>query len=49
MSKIPIKKRVIKLYFQTRHSIQTIAGIMNMKKSEIGKIIQRHKKRYNIR
>ena len=49
MSKISIKKRVLKLYFQTNQGIQTIAGIMNMKKSEIGKIIQRYKKNHNIR
>ena len=49
MGKISTTKIVIKLYFQTNQGIRTIAGIMNMKKSDIGKIIQRYKKNHNIR
>ena len=49
MGKIATKKTIIKLYFQTNHGIRTIAAMMNMKKSDIGKIIQRHKKKHNIR
>lgn len=49
MGKIWIKKMVIKLYFQSNHGIETIAGIMDMKRTDIGKIIQRYKKKHNIR
>ena len=43
-----MKDIVICLYFDTHHSIQTIAGLLNRSKSDVGKIILRYKKKYCI-
>ena len=40
---------IIRMYFTSNHSIRTIARIFNKTHSDIGKIIQRHKKKYGIR
>ena len=44
-----MNREIVQYYFYTHCSICTIAGIYKMKKSEIGKIIQRYKKKHNIR
>jgi hypothetical protein len=43
------EKKIIRSFFYGQHSIRTISGIYNVSKIEVGKIIQRHKKKYNIR
>jgi len=48
-NKLKMQRKIIHLYFHTHLSIRTIAGIYNMNKSDIGKIIQRYKKFYDIR
>ena len=44
-----MEKRIIRMYFKTNKSLHTIAGIFNMRKIDIGIIIQRYKKKHNIR
>ena len=44
-----MEDEIIRMYFDTSHRIRTIARIFNKTNSNIGKIIQRHKKKYGIR
>jgi len=44
-----MEAEIIQTYFQTSQSIRTIAFRFNMRKIDIGKIIQRYKKKHNIR
>ena len=44
-----LEKKIIRSFFYGQHSIRTISGIYNIHKIEVGKLIQRYKKKYNIR
>ena len=44
-----MNEKIIRMYFNSSHSIKTISRFFNMKTSDVGKIILRYKKKHHIR
>ena len=42
-------QKIIQMYFGSSYGIRTIAGIVGMQRSDVGKIILRYKKKHHIR